>query len=96
MEHKEKNMSMKRLADTEDEATRIMGDFVNRATHNDRDALNPILGPGGQVVGSHEVNANEQTDLDLGGIADPGGLNPAMDMEQTRKDFKTFRRKYKM
>jgi hypothetical protein len=56
----------------------------------DHDALNANLA-GGQMAGSHVTNANTQTDLELGGIADPGGIDPAMDeqyLKNMRKNLK--------
>ena len=56
--------------------------------NDDYDAVNPNIGRGGQVQGSHNVNVNEQTDLELGALADPGGLDPASDRKflQEMKD----------
>ncbi|HEX3047485.1 MAG TPA: hypothetical protein VHY08_22225 [Bacillota bacterium] len=56
----------------------------------DHDALNANLA-GGQMTGSHMTNVNSQTDMELGGIADPGGIDPAMDrefLENIKKNMK--------
>ncbi|MGE5581872.1 MAG: hypothetical protein ACM3X9_04960 [Bacillota bacterium] len=49
-------------------------------TRND-DALNPTLNRLGQGIGTHEADVNKQTDLELGALADPGGIDPAADSE---------------
>ena len=54
------------------------------------DALNPNL-KGGQMQGSHSVNINTQTDLELGAIANPGGLDPAFEKEQMADQMKKVR-----
>jgi hypothetical protein len=46
----------------------------------DFDALNANFNQG-EVQGSHVTNINTQTDLELGGIEDPGGLDPALDKQ---------------
>jgi hypothetical protein len=56
----------------------------------DHDALNANLA-GGQMSGSHVTDINTQTDLELGGIVDPGGIDPAMDrehLENIKKNMK--------
>lgn len=50
------------------------------------DALNANFAQS-QMRGSHITNINTQTDLELGGIEDPGGLDPARDKEYL-KDMK--------
>ena len=46
----------------------------------DYDALNANFAQG-QMRGSHITNINTQTDLELGGIEDPGGVDPASDKQ---------------
>lgn len=49
-----------------------------RDNGGDFDAVNAGLGQGG-LQASHTTNINTQTNLELGGLEDPGGLDPALD-----------------
>ena len=44
------------------------------------DALNATYGQGG-IRGTHITDINKQTDLELGGLMDPGGIDAAMDQQ---------------
>ncbi len=56
-----------------------------------KDALNANF-YNGQVQGTHGTNINTQTDLELGGLMDPGGIDPAMDEQYLQKMQKDLRR----
>ncbi|HEX7713567.1 MAG TPA: hypothetical protein VF531_06065 [Bacillota bacterium] len=62
--------------DQETGKIRARGFFKNMVSNHD--ALNPGL-ERGQMEGSHPVDVNAQTDINLGALADPGGMDPAMD-----------------
>ena len=70
----------------EDDAMEVKNAMLNMALTGDDeyDALNPIVGGGGQMAGSHETNINEQTNLNLEAVANPGGLDPAQDRQMLK------------
>ncbi|HYH03124.1 MAG TPA: hypothetical protein VEC37_08495 [Bacillota bacterium] len=70
----------------EDDAMEVKNAMLNMALtgDDDYDALNPLVGGGGQMAGSHETNINEQTNLNLGAVANPGGLDPAQDRQMLK------------
>lgn len=68
-------------ADAEKLYAGITNGIPNEKNQGDNfDAVNANLVNGG-MGGSHETNINTQTNLELGGLVDPGGLDPAMDRQ---------------
>ncbi len=63
------------------ETPEIKGDIPLSAYTQNHDALNPAFNKTGQGIGTHEVDINQQTDLELGALVDPGGIDPASDQE---------------
>jgi hypothetical protein len=63
------------------ETREIHADIPLSAYTKNDDSLNPTLNKMGQGIGTHEVDVNKQTDLELGALADPGGIDPSTDQE---------------
>ncbi|HEY8463437.1 MAG TPA: hypothetical protein VIM29_05345 [Bacillota bacterium] len=70
----------------EGDGEEVKNAILNMALTGDAeyDALNPTVGGGGQLAGSHRTDINEQTNLNLGAVADPGGIDPASDRQMLR------------
>lgn len=81
--NKEKNQKpgAKNKVSFDPESGKIKADIPLSAYTKNDDALNPSLNKIGQGTGTHEVDINRQTDLELGALADPGGIEPASDQE---------------
>jgi hypothetical protein len=78
---------------------KVKDDIQDRKDHrveDDYDALNPNIASGGQVSGTHDVDINEQTNIELGALANPGGMDPAVDSQQMKEDFTIIRKKHNL
>lgn len=81
---------------TSDEVSgEIKDDTPMNAVADRNDALNPMVGAAGQAGGSHQVDVNQQTDLELGALADPGGMDPAYEEEKMEEDMRKVRERLK-
>ncbi len=90
---KEKNIDpeLNNKVTLDPETGEIKADKALKDYTNDDDALNPVLNRKGQGIGTHEVDINKQTGLELGALADPGGVDPSSDqnfLEDMKKQIK--------
>jgi hypothetical protein len=80
-------------ADAENLYAGITNGIPNQKDNSpDHDALNANFVKG-EVRGTHDVNINSQTDLELGGIADPGGIDPAYEEQLMAASMRKIREK---
>ena len=78
---KQRDSDLKNKLTLDPETKEIKSDRPLSAYTANDDALNPTLNTQGQNIGTHATDINKQTDLELGAIADPGGIDPAADRE---------------
>lgn len=88
-EERKLEAKIKKEQGSEVDAENLSAEIINaipneRDRNGNYDAVNADL-TSSQVKGTHETNINQHTDLELGGLADPGGLDPALDREFMRK-----------